>query len=279
MQNIKINKKVACCLAIRNCGNYLDNIFQNLNSLSEHFINFYVICVYDNCSDNTENLLIEYSKKSTFKVLLFHNVNNNSEMRTVRIANSRNMCVNIMNSNFIVDFHIMMDADNVNILKWDIDLIKYYLHTNNWDCLSFNRPNYYDIWALLYDNYKHHCWGFYGNSVDVAGCMTHNITNKLNKLNDYDLFECLSAFNGFAIYRTNKFNNIQYDGTYAKFKHLITDEERIITLNHVKKQLNNNSVLINNNNDGDFCEHLYYHVSAIKHNNAWNRHSNKMLCL
>ena len=31
---------------------------------------------------------------------------------------------------------------------------------DNWDAISFNRNRYYDIWALLYDDFKHHCWGY-----------------------------------------------------------------------------------------------------------------------
>jgi len=276
IKNIKIDKNVACCLAIRNCGQYLNKIFKNLDLLSEHFINFYVICVYDNCNDNTEQLLNEYKKKSTFKVLLFHNKNNKSNLRTVRIANSRNICLDIIENTLNIDFHFVIDADNVNILKWDIDLIKYYLNTDDWDCLSFNRKSYYDIWALLYDNYKHHCWGF-KNSQAVVNFMRKDIVNKLNKLKDYELYNCLSAFNGFAIYRTNIFNNMRYDGTYLKFKTLVTDKERIITLNKLRTIMNNK--LININNYQQHCEHLYYHLSAIKNNNARIRISKKILYL
>jgi GR25 family glycosyltransferase involved in LPS biosynthesis len=268
------NKTVVCCLVIKNCGKYLNDIFNNLNLLSEQFINFYVICVYDNCNDNSEQLLNEYKNKSKFRVLLYNYNNNNSNFTTVRIANARNMCLDIMNQHFDVDFHFVIDCDDVNVLKWDIDLFKYYLNNDEWDCLSFNRPVYYDIWGLLYGEYKHHCWGFKNDSVNVVNHIRQDITNKLNRLNGYELFECLSAFNGFAIYRTKKFINVRYDGSYAKLKSLISDEERMITLNKLKIEMNNNLLEINNNFI-ECCEHLYYHISAIKNNNARIRISKK----
>ena len=272
----KIEKSVACCMAIRNCAKFLDKIFLNLDLLSEIFTNFNVICVYDNCSDNTEELLIKYKEKSKFNVFLYHNINNTDSARTVRIANSRNMCLNIMNSNLNVDFHFVIDADNVNILKWDINIIKYYLNTDDWDCLTFNRHYYYDIWALLFDDFKHHCWGFnsYGLHNNIVNYIQKNIVNKLKKINNYELLECHSAFNGFAIYRTNKFNNILYNGTYKECKTLISDNERMITLNKIKKELNNYSISIDEKCI-ECCEHIYYHLSAIRNNNARIRISNK----
>ena len=54
----------------------------------------------------------------------------------------------------------MLDADNVNVKPWNLNNIKKYLKNDNWDSLSFNRDRYYDIWALLYENFKYHCWGY-----------------------------------------------------------------------------------------------------------------------
>ena len=272
----KIDKCVACCLSMRNTGKYLDKIVSNLDSLSTLFTNFNVICVFDNCSDNTEDLLIEYKKKSTYNVFVVHNINNHHPLRTVRIANSRNMGLHIMKNNLNADFHFCIDADDVNVLKWDVDLIKYYLNTDDWDCLSFNRPHYYDIWALSFDDYKHHCWGFFNGEL-VVNHMAHVIVNELNKLKDYELFECFSAFNGFAIYRTNKFDNVMYDGTYTSFKSLFSDEERVKTLNKLKMELSDAVSF----NDGleECCEHLFYHISSIKKNNARIRISKKILLL
>ena len=93
----------------------------------------------------------------------------------------------------------------------------------------------------------------------------NDISQKLNTLNEYELFECRSAFNGFAIYRTSVFKDIVYDGTYDAYKTLISEEEQLHTLTHLHQTLNIHLVI---NEIFDCCEHLFYHVSAIQKNNA-----------
>jgi hypothetical protein len=273
---------VACCLTVRNSAFYLPAIFKNLNLLSGIFENdkFNVIFVYDNCDDETEEYLNDYKTTSTFKVFVV-NIQNKSNYRTVRIANARNTCLDIV-YNVIknIDYHFMIDADDVNVSSWDLNLIKYYLDRDEWDSISFNRPEYYDIWALQYDNFRHHCWGFGSKSASIVECVKQDITTKLNSLKKYELFECSSAFNGFAIYRTPKFYNICYNGLYKNMKTLITDAERFKTVLflNTKFQLNLTNLSINNYHK-ECCEHLYYHLSAIKNNNVRIRISRENLFL
>ena len=59
--------------------------------------------------------------------------NNNSSLRTVRIANGRNRCLEIMESKVDIpaQYFIMMDMDDVNEKPWKTDIICNYL--NNFD--------------------------------------------------------------------------------------------------------------------------------------------------
>jgi len=261
--NKKIN--IACCLCVRNCEKYLTNVFKNIDLLKNNY-NLYTIIVYDNCKDNSENLIKEYQTKNNSKVFI-NKIENTSKYRTVRIAKARNECLNILyNKIKNISFHIMLDADVVNNNKWNIDLINKYLNNfdnDDWDAISFNRNNYYDIWALLYDDFKHHCWGY--NSSNVVKYMRQDITNKLKNLSQNSM-QCLSAFNGFAIYKTEKFKNILYDGIYQNIKSLITDDERLKTLNYIKNKMDENLTL--NEKKTECCEHIFYHLSAIKKNNC-----------
>ena len=266
---------IACCLSVRDCYGYLPDIFKNLDLLSKQFKFFYVIFVYDNCRDNSQILLEEYKKSSDFYVYIIHNIGNNSPYRTVRIANSRNKCLDVIyNTIKDIDFHIMIDADNVNTSKWNIEVLYNYIHhdNNKWDALSFNRSNeqfgYYDTWALLYGNIKHHCWGYTHTNMShkVMSYITGFVVNNLNSNPTDSLFECLSAFNGLAIYRTKVFANCSYDGLYQNIKYLISDTERIETVKFLEKNLNIN-IYINENNI-EQCEHIFYHVIANKKNNA-----------
>lgn len=275
-----IDKKVVCCLCVRNCAQYLNTVFENLDLLSSLFTKFYVIFVYDNCNDGSENLLFQYKKRSKFKVYVVHNYNNNIEYRTFRIANSRNLCLSIIyNEIKSVDFHFMIDADNENLEKWNTEVIEKYLQDDNWDALSFSRRKfYYDVWALSFDEYKHHCWGFGDTFQGIQVCtkMGGEITSKLNSLKDYQLLECWSAFNGFAIYRTYKFRNVKYDGSYQSVKNVISNEEREVTLNKLRIELGIPFLFINENCI-ECCEHVYFHFSAIQKNNARIRISKQFM--
>jgi len=172
----------------------------------------------------------------------------------------------------------MIDSDNVNVEKWNISVIKEALCKDNWDAISFNRFPYYDIWPLFYGKFKHHCWGFCGpNGWDPYTLVIHmmyDILSKLDNLPEGELLECYSAFCGFVIYRTNKFKNIVYDGLYSNIKTLITDEERDQALEHVRETFPNTYI---NESWVEHCEHVYFHLSAIKENQARIRISKKSL--
>jgi hypothetical protein len=74
------------------------------------------------------------------------------------------------------------------------------------------------------------------------------------------LIPCLSAFNGFAIYRTNKFINCYYDGNPRLDllpKHLLLANEKIAG----PVYLQGKAGLID-------CEHRSFHLMAINKNNA-----------
>jgi hypothetical protein len=97
--------------------------------------------------------------------------------------------------------------------------------------------------------------------------MQNDIQQKLKDLKDNQLFESLSAFNGFAIYRTEKFKDIFYDGFYHNIKEWIDDKERKETINFLRKEIKNENLMIDENFI-ECCEHIYYHLSAIKKNNV-----------
>jgi hypothetical protein len=161
----------------------------------------------------------------------------------------------------------MIDADDVNVNPWDIRVILSSLKRDDWDSLSFNRKHYYDIWALLYGQMQHNCWGFGKKSRKIIKYLEYDIKDKLNKLKDNELFECYSAFNGFGIYRTAKFKGIHYDGTVNKYETIVRNQNKISTLQHFKNILNDQNISLIYEMKGS-CEHLYYHLSAIRDNNV-----------
>ena len=270
IEKIINKKKIVICCVIRNCESTLFKIFNNINRLLQIFDIIGIIFSTDNNTDDTIGILQKYKQKNIniLNIDIIINHDNISPYRTHRIALARNSCLKILDLKYPdTELHIMMDGDKVCQNKINIDNIKKYLDNENWDCLTFNRPIYYDIWALHYDNFIHNCWEWNGNSKKLINYIKKDIKKKLNNLKNDELFECYSAFNGFGIYRTKKFKNIKYNGENKKyFNQQEIDKmkkkiEEIFDLNENELKLENN--IINQN-----CEHISYHINAIKLNNA-----------
>lgn len=261
------------CTTVRNCGKYLPTIFENIKTLRKIFGQFAVIITYDNCTDNSEKCIQDFQSTAAatcdFEVQIKHNTRNNDPRRTVRIAHARNACLDILFTKYpTTDYHIFLDADDVNAKPYNVETLRTYLVNPEWDCLSFFNNNYYDIWALLYDDIKHHCWG-YTNSQAVVHAMAVDIVKKLKALPDCELYQCISAFNGIAIYRTPKFRNIKYNGTIGEFMELFTNKERDDTLTAVRNMVGNFKFgIIPSLFSDQCCEHLYYHIMATRRNGA-----------
>jgi hypothetical protein len=149
----------------------------------------------------------------------------------------------------------MMDLDDVNSKEVNIEPLKKILQRDDWDSISFNKPLYYDIWALSIKPFYLSC----AHIGEIAGnTMTKYITNLLKNANDDDLIPCASAFNGFAIYRTDKFLNCYYYGglNLSLFpQHIVKQNIALF-----KGKFDYNNV--------EDCEHRSFHVQAINKNNA-----------
>ena len=160
-----------------------------------------------------------------------------------------------------------MDMDDVCSAPIRINLLKKYIENDeNWDSLSFNRNIYYDIWALSIDSYLLSCWHFH-DSIAIAK-MIQYVKNKLFELNENELLECRSAFNGFAIYKKSKFVDCFYDWEIKNTYNLITEEEVKKNEKEVGLSFTLNKSYHSMINPLTDCEHRYFHMKAIEKNNA-----------
>ena len=121
------------------------------------------------------------------------------------------MCVNYIRKNHSdFPYFIMMDMDCVNSGgQVIIEPIKKILNRDDWDAVSFNKPAYYDFWALSIKPFYLSCQHIGKSAGDVVPKYLNTLLKNANK---DDLIQCASAFGGFAIYRTNKFLNCYYYG-------------------------------------------------------------------
>ena len=251
------NESVYICGCVKNNEKYLKNVFENIKKIIKLFKKYEIIIAYDHSDDESYNILKNYSKQLNIKIL---NNNNNSNFTVINICNARNSILDYIRSKSIQSrYMIMMDMDDVCSKNLNVNILKKYIFKeNNWDCLTFNREGYYDIWALSIDDYLLSCQ-HWNNFDKVVHIMKNHIINKLHLSNI--LVDCKSAFNGFGIYKLEKFINCIY-------KAKIEDTLQFIKNVDIKKNEEKLEMKFNKFCTKVDCEHRYFHFDAINKNAA-----------
>jgi hypothetical protein len=265
-----------CCICgpVKNCAKYLKKVFENIDIIGRIFDDYEVILFYDQSEDATLAMLKKYQIKNP-KVKLYVNKKPISKYRTHNISHARNFCLNYVKKNYEkFPFFIMMDMDDPNAKNVNVDILQKYLTRDDWDSLSFNTsPKYYDIWGLSIYPY---CFSYnhFESNVYYYDVMQKYVMDKLDKLGEDELLQCISAFNGFAIYRTEKFMNTYYDGSVriGMFpKHMIEAHSKAQKSGIVFKDYGNVNGFFED------CEHRLFHFLATKNSGAKIRISPEIL--
>jgi len=265
-----------CCICgpVKNCAPYLKKVFENIEKIGSLFDDYTIVIYYDKSSDNSLEILKEYQIRNP-RLHLYVNKQKMLPFRTYNIAIARNMCLKYVKINKDkYPFFIMMDFDDVNCKTCNYEILKPYLHRTDWDGLSFNTsPKYYDIWGLSIYPY---CFSYnhFNNNVKQYKVIQNYVALLLNKLPPGELLPCISAFNGFAIYRTSHFLNTYYDGSIrrdlippANMKaHMTASQSPIIFKQYITV-------------DGRYedCEHRAFHIQASNNSGAIIRISPEVL--
>jgi hypothetical protein len=263
-----------CCICgtVKNCGKYLSKVLTNMEKIGNIFDDYKIIIYYDKSNDNTLNILKQYQQTNS-KFLFYVNKTPISKFRTHNLAIARNFCLDfVKREKDKYPFFIMMDCDDVNCKEVNTDILKKYLYLNSWDALSFNSvPKYYDIWGLSVYPY---CFSYnhFENNVKYYSIIQEYV-DKLLKIasKDNKLVECISSFNGFSIYKTNKFLNTCYDGRVRLdiipkanlLSHMKSAKSKLVFKQYFKPD---GSV----NVDGRYedCEHRAFHIQARQNSGA-----------
>ena len=238
----------------------MKDVFNNIEKLGTLFDDYAIVVYCDKSNDNSIGFLNEYRKKNP-RLIYYYNEIPVSRFRTHRLAHARNECIKMVYSHF-KDYpcFIMMDFDDVCSQSVKIDVLQKYLHEDTWDALSFNKEPYYDIWALSIHPYE---FSYRHLKNDARHVMQEYITNILKGSNN--LVQCMSAFNGFAIYRTSKFLNCWYDGTIRL--DLLPEKYIAYALDKIKTKFQFGSPGLERSRLED-CEHRSFHLMAINNNGA-----------
>lgn len=240
--NQKIN--VYICGCVKNCAKYLTYVMNNVQLIASQFPRYEIVIAYDDSSDNSLDILNAY--KSKLNLTILHN-SNKSNFTTQNIAGARNSIMNYLKDK-IYDYFIMMDFDDVCSKQINLNVLKNTLKRDDWDAVSFNRPGYYDIWALSIDQYQNSCWHYEGESIKRTEETRRYVINKLKNTPIGTLVECQSAFNGFAIYRRGKFDGCEY-------KWNISDSNKYVEAPPDRTKQED-------------CEHRTFHMEATKKHGA-----------
>lgn len=241
------------------------NIINNLKKLNQYFQNLQIIVAYDFSFDKSLRILNSYNDE--FQNMHIYNITdmnrdlNGPYDRTKKIANARNKILEVIKTDFSeCEYFAMMDTNNYSCVG-DIHLstLDYvFQNKDKWDSVSFDREaGYYDDWALSFHPFVYSFFHF-EDFQHVVGLMREYRQKYIDERNDGEFISVLSAFNGFAIYKTHIFIDCSYD-------HKINMD--LYENMDIQKQINivNRKVLSNLDFD---CEHRNFHLEALKHKNA-----------
>lgn len=201
-----------CC---KNVGRFLPTVLKNIDQLRTLFTDVKIIMAHDRSSDDTLVKLEYYYYKNMEDVKILLN-NNQSKIRTVNIAGARNSIMSYVRKNHPdYDLLCFMDMDDIIDKPFNLSVFEKAIGLyDQWDALSFNRSRYYDIFALRYDEYTRPCWSWGKDSIDVVVHSQGDIAKRLGALRDDELMPVLSAFNGIALFKLDKFLNCHFNGLY-----------------------------------------------------------------
>jgi glycosyltransferase involved in cell wall biosynthesis len=272
---------VTCCFCgpVKNCARFLPQVFANIEKIGNDVFDgsFHVVVFYDASTDGTLHVLRKLQAKYGRERLdVIVNTKPPLPYRTHRIAKARNACLRRIDP--LTPFFVMMDFDDVNCKRHvDTKLLRQHLTScHDWDALSFHTaPAYYDIWALsIYPfcfSYNH----FRNTPIHNYHVLQKHVTRKLAlaaKRNE--LLQCLSAFNGFAIYRTHLFLSAKYDGR-------VRTDLLPPALMHAHQHAAKSPLIAHDyghvNGQHEDCEHRAFHLQAIQQSNARIRISPQIL--
>ena len=243
--------KCCICGCVKNCGPYLNKIFENMEKVGSLFDDYVIILYFDKSKDDSLLKLKQYKANQIHQVDLYVNCGKRFKYRTHNIAKARNGILKRIREKYAdFQYFVMMDCDDMCSRDIHLDVLKKNLGREDWDALSFNHPTgYYDLWALSIEPFVFSFFQYNNKTLIV-----NYITDLIRKTPKEDLIPCFSAFNGFAIYRTPLFLSGFYDGRFR------TD---YIPSAMLAKQYQLSEGFDMESTQHEDCEHRHFHFQAV----------------
>ena len=266
--NCKILPKSCICGIAYNCEKYIHNIINNMISIGKIFGDYAIIIIYKQSTDNTLTLLRKFANENP--KIMFYVAPSSSAAKTpvtVHNATMRNMYMSKIRQYYSDwDYFFVMDVIESNNKPINIPLLITNIYKPTWDCLSFNSPEYMNAITSLstpeddcllpvsihpyYIGYRH-----FENIRAAKMAIGRYLLSKLNADDGNDMVHCLSAFNGFALYKLKKFIDCAYSGVFTQSA--FTPAMILTHVNSIKSNITTRYNL------GD-SEHRYFHFESMR---------------
>ena len=252
---------IVICMCVYNNESGLPAVLQNIRLLKPMFNEVKILVAYSFSHDQSLSILMNADGLTVeiIHVDIIPNVN-----KTRNISNARNMLLQTIRDKYThFPYFIMMDANEYSCIgEINVDLIAESLSRHaEWDAISFNREaGYYDHWALSISPYVYSFCHF----VDFRKAVTkmRDYFNPLlddyvkNKPNEY--ISVLSSFDGFSIYKMDKFIDCQYSDVI---------DLSLFPPNIIYEHIQTVGINIQKHLVFD-CEHRHFHLQAIQRHGA-----------
>ena len=256
--------KICIGLCVFNNEFGLPYVLKNISKLKPLFEEIVLVAFYDISADNS----LEVLKQQCIELELYTEIIINQQRpplsRTGILAMARNAILNRIRNNFNdFTYFAMMDCNHYacvgeirpNVIQLALD------RKDEWDSISFYRDDgYYDFWALSMEPYIY-SFVHFENQHQMIDSMRDDISKRITEefLQEPDkLIQVYSSFNGFSIYKMEKFIDCSYSSEI---------NIKLFPLDLLKNQVDmfNNKMTLNFTCD---CEHRHFHLQAIKKNDA-----------
>ena len=211
-------KKIIIGGVCRNVAKALKNIVNNCEQLGKRFADYRVIIYENNSTDKTAEILKTWAAANKHVTVISEYIppQKLSPIRTVRIANARNMVLEEARKKTYegFDYFVMADLDFQD--AFPIDAIVDTIHLPiDWDCVSSNGlrakgPGYRDRYAFRSKDYP------LGPELLNKMFWTDLYTHEWFSLYGENWLPVYSAFGGLALYKTKTLTQFSYSGTVTE---------------------------------------------------------------
>lgn len=227
-----IPEKVIICAIVKNDEKYLYRSMQLCIETGKMFDNYKIIIYENNSTDNTKDILADYSTDPNVVIIsedipydvikqrsstwAYTKVTGSDHpCRIEQISNARNKVVNEFQKTEYSEYKYIIWID-IDVEHWSLDgIADSFNKRDEWDAVFANGlcgNKYYDIFA--YRNLHENCFG--GEIIGEHYCYI-NFCGKIDFNGCQELIPVVSAFGGIGIYKKHLYNDLKYD-------HLVTED-------------------------------------------------------